>query len=904
MSGDLGGFSMFELFREELRTHTGPLREALEQLRQDSGNPEALESFLHASHSIKGAARIVDASVVEQVARAMEECAEAAGKGSVRLSPQGVDLLGEGVEFLASFTAKEEDAVISPPSSVVAEAGRLAESLDAIRGGKMVPAPPGASEETPEPAKAAAFAPAASPADLSMMELFQAEVETQAAKLNSGLLDLETDLENQQRIEPVMRAAHSIKGAARIVGLDSLTRLAHALEDVLVAAQEKKLTLTEEHLDVFFRTADIFGRMANMTAEEIAAWPVENAGAVNDLVGVLEVLLRTGAVPKKVQETPPAKTVSPSPLVASGGGDKQSGTVRVSSDSLNRLMELAAESLVNSRRLVPLSAAILAHRRAHVGMSEILDRLRARLIGVPGSAILSDLVQEAEEQNESGLRALARHQEDIDYFVSHAVPLSELLYKEVIASRMRPFGDSADAFRRMVRDVSRSLGKKVQFVVEGRDTPVDRDVLDDLKAPLNHLLRNAIDHGIEMPEERTARGKPETATVTVRARHHAGMLLLEVEDDGRGIDLDELRRKIVAKGLASEELAAGLSEAELLEFPFLPGFSTASRVTEVSGRGVGLDVVQTMVRAAGGSVRLTTEPGKGTIVHLHLPVTRSVIRALVAEIDGEPYAFPLTGVRQCLQVDVSRLLSAEGRQYIVLDGKNVGVVSAREALELGEEKAVHDVLPVIVLGDKDSLYGLAVDSFVGQYDLVIRPLDKRLGKVANISAAALIEDGSPALIVDVDDLIQTIDSLLAGGRIGRLRRLDKEPDEKRRKTVLVVDDSITVRETERKLLENRGYAVDVAVDGVDGWNAVRLGSYDLVISDVDMPRMTGIELVRRIKNDARLSALPVMIVSYKDREEDRMAGLEAGANYYLTKSSFKDEALLSAVADLIGEAEE
>lgn len=748
--------------------------------------------------------------------------------------------------------------------------------------------------------------------DLSMMELFKAEIEQQSAQLNSALLELESDLKNPQRIEPVMRAAHSVKGAARIVGLNLLTGLAHIMEDVLVAAQNGELALSEDHLDVVFRTADLFSQLAAMTPEEIAAWPERNEPVVGQLVAQFEGILK-GAPPEppavEPSEPPPVPPVAelpapkepPAPPTAPSSAPRD-GVVRISADHLNRLMSLSAEALVQSGRLAPMGKAVTEHRRAHLRMADLVDRLQDEVAKFPLAVRLAELIREASDHNDAGLRSVTGHQEELDSFTRHSTLLSERLYREVIASRMRPFGDAADGFRRMVRDIARSLGKKARLEVEGRSTPVDRDVLEDLKAPLNHLLRNALDHGVESPEERVAAGKPEQGTIRIEVRHHGGMLVIEVTDDGRGIDLGRLRERVVERGLATDEMVGDLSDVELLEFPFLPGFSTASQVTDVSGRGVGLDVVQTMVRDAGGSVRLSTRPGHGVTAHLHLPVTRSVLRALVAMIDGEPYAFPLAAVRCCLVVGPDDLHTAEGRQYVIDDGDNIGLVSAREVLELGPGSPDTTEVHVIVLGTKDQLYGLEVDGFLGQNEFVIRPLDPRLGKVANISAAALMADGSPVLIVDVDDLIHTTDAMLSGGRVGRARRHSGASAATRRKTVLVVDDSITVRETERSLLENRGYAVDTAVDGVDGWNAARLGAYDLVISDVDMPRMTGIEFVKKLKQDPRLRQVPVMIVSYKDREEDRMAGLDAGADYYLTKSSFQDELLLNAVVDLIGEA--
>jgi two-component system sensor histidine kinase and response regulator WspE len=380
------------------------------------------------------------------------------------------------------------------------------------------------------------------------------------------------------------------------------------------------------------------------------------------------------------------------------------------------------------------------------------------------------------------------------------------------------------------------------------------------------------------------------------------MLSIHVEDDGRGVDPDNLRQRIISKNMVSEKMAADLNETELLEFLFLPGFSTREQVTEISGRGVGLDVVHSTVQQMRGVVHASSEPGKGIAFHLQLPLTLSIIRALLVEICGEPYAIPLARIDRTLKLDVSQLESLEGRQYFTLGNQHVGLVFASQVLDCETCGERSDTLPVVVLGERLQRSGLVVDRFIGERNLVVHPLDPRLGKIPDINAASLLENGDPCLIIDVDDMLRSIDILIAGGRLNRIQ--DKQDkNETHGKRILVVDDSITVREVERNMLASRGYRVDVAVDGMDGWNAIRMEEYDLVISDVDMPRMNGFEFVQLIKQDDRLHNTPVMIVSYKDREEDRQRGLEVGADYYLTKGSFHDETLIEAVVDLIGTAQ-
>ena len=446
--------------------------------------------------------------------------------------------------------------------------------------------------------------------------------------------------------------------------------------------------------------------------------------------------------------------------------------------------------------------------------------------------------------------------ETIEEFARGSEDLSGRLHHEVLTSRMRPLADGIRGFPRLVRDVSRQLGKQAKFEVVGETTGVDRDILDGLEAPLNHLIRNALDHGLETPEERAAAGKNPAGTIRLEARHRAGMLQIMLGDDGRGIDLERLRAKVVEKGLTTAPMAGRLSEAELLDFLFLPGFSTKEQVTEISGRGVGLDVVQSMVQAVRGSVRVSSQPGKGTRFILQLPITVSVIRALLVEIAGEPFAFPLNRIDRILMLDRHDVRELEGKPHMLLDDQPVGLVEAAQVLELPAAPRENGRLPVVVASDRSHRFGVVVDRFLGERDLRVAPLDPRLGKVPNLNSSSVLENGWPVLIIDVEDLIRSIDNLSTGRRLKKLPPRRPRTRARGPKRVLVVDDSITVRELERQLLENRGYTVDVAVDGVDGWNAVRSGRYDLVVSDIDMPRMDGIQLVSHIKEDDRLRAFP------------------------------------------------
>ncbi|HEY3935930.1 MAG TPA: hybrid sensor histidine kinase/response regulator [Bryobacteraceae bacterium] len=745
--------------------------------------------------------------------------------------------------------------------------------------------------------------------DLSMLELFRSEVETQSILLTEGLLALEKDKDAAQRLKELMRAAHSLKGAARIVGRKAAVQVAHAMEDCFVAVQEKKCILPAAAIDSLLAGIDLLNRNAQIPDEALEGWEAAQRGEIEAFVRSLSSLAEALGQPERgrVESSQAAPVVADSqadtvraPDAGKNLASASDRVLRVTAGNLDHLMGLAGEALLAARWLDSFSAGMLRLKRLHRQLGQCLEELRDVL-----PAGLSEQANQRwgglEDRVASCQRSLAERLQDLELFNRRFASFSGRLYHEVLDCRMRPFADGVQGLQRMVRDVARSLGKTVRFEIKGEATPVDRDILDKLTAPLDHLLRNALDHGIESPVERREKGKPEEGTLELHACHSAGMLLITVSDDGRGIDPNAVRNSVIRRGLNTPEIARKMSQAELLEFLFLPGFTLKESVSEISGRGVGLDVVQTMVKEVGGRVRTSSRRNHGTRFQFELPITRSVVRTLLVEIGGEPYAFPLARVERALKLPKERIESLQGRQHFVLGDEQIGLVTAHQVLELEGSPSSASEASIVVLGDKGARYGLLIDRFLGERELVVRSLDPRLGKVRNFSSAALMPDGSPVLILDVDDVKQSIENLASRQRLsGMFSATGREAKEQKR--VLVVDDSLTVRELERKLLDSRGFAVDVAVDGMDGWNAARTGHYHLVITDVDMPRMDGIELLKLIRKDSRLQTLPVMIVSYKDRQEDRSRGLEAGADYYLTKASFHDETLLRVVNDLIGDA--
>lgn len=906
-------------------------------------SPATTEKLLAAARAARSASRIMDFNIAAAFFSQMENTFAMIFQGKMHRGEELEETFRLIRDFFSRCRQTSPESLVDLLKTEAPRLEQLATSLHSASATAGLPpalssapgqqarpsevcAPPPAEIPPPDPVSVEVpevFTETEIPDDPVLFELFKADMETQTRNLENGLVELEKR-QSPDVFELLMRATHSIKGLARVLGLNSIGALAHTMEDLFTSGRNGQTVVGSEQIDSLLQANDFFQHLLTLPAADIPRWTLSQTEVVLSLKRTLEApdgpCSRPGETSGATNQSPsspaiaeargqgpkPAPTASrvhsPASSQVSAADDARETFVRVKADKLNRLMGLAGECHVEAKSIKSIHSLLFRLKNAQKSLADSMDsglfRLRENATAPEGFSRLQEAVADREKCGEY----LAKLAEQVSHFSRRLENVTEKLNNEMVASRMRPFADGVQGFPRMIRDLAKALGKKLDFQVLGAPTPVDRDILEKLEAPLTHLLRNAIDHGLENPTERTLAGKPPVGRLSIEAAHRAGMLQIVVRDDGKGINTELLRTKIVERGYTTRETAAAMSNPELIEFLFLPGFSTAGQVTDVSGRGVGMDVVQSMVREVGGTIRTETALGRGTTFTLQLPLTLSVIRTLLVEVSGEIYALPLSRLDFLVRIPRRDLQTLEDRQFMTFKGEHIGLVSAHQVLQTEHPPVSSDQqLSVLVISDAMNTYGLVVDRFAGERELVIVALDPRLGKVPNISAGAFLEDGRPILLLDIEDLVRSIDNIVSQGnlrKVGEMGVISQKP----RKRILIADDSLTVRELERRLLENRGYQVTIAVDGMDAWKTMQTDSFDLVVSDIDMPRMNGFELVGKIKNDGRFRDLPVIIVSYKDREEDRLKGLEAGASYYLTKSSFHDERLVSAVLDLIGEA--
>jgi two-component system sensor histidine kinase and response regulator WspE len=749
--------SLFELFRDEARAHADALSAGLLALEAEGATPQRIEPLMRAAHSIKGAARIVGVEPAVRLAHVLEDAFVATQAGKARIGPADVDRFLQAADVLAGLgSLPDAGGLPNWTATHTATIERLVPSFERFTRGEaeFLPPPPPPQPTPPPPPPPAPVpiaiavslpdppehAPVPIPPDPlpvepddGMLGLFREELRSHLLVVSAGVAALKAG-----QLPPRDDAAESlrqIRGAARIMKCQPVADVAAALGGYWAALRDAGEAPPPAAAAWLRYAVDLLAGLIETDADSFADKLAELAPGLEQVATVLP-----RAVPAAAKKPPadaggspalapppppePAPIVVPAAKPAATGGE---GVVRVTAQSLSRLMGLAGESLVQARWLHLFSGSLGKLKKQHEALTALLDdAYQAAATGRPVEQVAA-LIAGTRQQVAACRTELAGQTTDFDDHAGRAEDLNSRLYREVIASRMRPFGDGVHGLARTVRDLARSLGKQARLVVAGEATDVDRDVLEKLEAPLGHLIRNAVDHGIDPPADRLAAGKPEVGTVRVEARHRAGMLLVTVADDGRGVDLDRLRKKVVERGLSTPQLVAQMTQAELLEFLVLPGFSTATGVTEISGRGVGLDVVLDSVRKVGGSVRITTQLGAGTTFHLQLPITLSVIRAVVVDVGGEPYAFPHNRIDRLLRIPRAEVRSLEHRQFVAVDGQNVGLVVAAQLLDVPATPTTMADLAVVLLSDATGAYGLVVDAFRGEQDLVVRPLDPRLG---------------------------------------------------------------------------------------------------------------------------------------------------------------------------------
>lgn len=729
--------------------------------------------------------------------------------------------------------------------------------------------------------------------DPELVATFRAEVEERLASLSAGLLRLEAHPSPRQLVAGLFRDAHTVKGSARMLGLDAVVEVAHRAEDLLGALKDGRLGVRTDLVDVLLVAAEGIGRSLPGAARPVAA---------DELAAVVAAL--ASAVAGEEPVAVPRLTEEDEPETDEVRGRSES--IRVPTRRVHDLLDVVGEAELDVRRLTSsggqVAALVAEQARLARGLAGLLPAGTEQSVRDAVHALvgLGDRLGAAGRE----LSALAEDAQGALAGVRDgAMGLAMVPLRRVLAG-----------FPQLVRELAAGAGgpaKDVRLVLHGQDVELDTRVLDAVADSLRHLVTNAVDHGCETPAERVAAGKPAHATVTVSARAAGSAVVIEVSDDGRGVDEAALRELAVARGeLATDSPVTGPA---LLRVLFSPGFSTREEVTRTSGRGVGLDVVRTAVEDLSGTITVTAAPGAGTTFSISLPVTLGVLRCLLARVGDERFALPVSGVLETLGLASAERHEVAGVPVVVREGVTMPLVDLGTLLAVTGPRDPRAAV-VVPHGGAGERLAFAVDALEGEREVVVKELGPFLGRLPAVAGATIDGDGSVVLVLDVRELAvrqvaagpaattaATVPvTASAGSRRTAAGTGRPAPRDANRPTVLVVEDSVGVRELQRVILEGAGYQVLTAVDGLDGAARLRDAPVDLVLSDVEMPGMDGFTLTRTLRATPGWADVPVVIMTSRGDEADQRAGLAAGASAYLLKSEFDQAELIDTVRRLIG----
>src|SRR5229473_1797591 len=765
---------------------------------------------------------------------------------------------------------------------------------------------------------------------------FQIEAEEHLRAISSGLLELENAPVGEQQariLESAFREAHSLKGAARVVNMGDIETICQSLETVFSDLKRQAIGLSRSLFDRLHQAVDAMGKLLLPAGSE------QNVGElrIEEIKQNLQAILDATPLPrlKQPRREEKQKVLSvkegSSPVFLMGAESqpvseerpqRTERRIRVSEADLDSVLrqteELVAAKLSGTHRAAELReiAATLAHwgkerakinadlravrqslqvhakRNGHARLSDRQAKANSQMTKVLAFLDWNDLAVRSERNK---LKALATFAEQDHRTLCRKV---DDLLEGVKRVSMLPFSSLTQVFPKMVRDLSRDRGKDVVLAIQGDQIEAERRILEEMKDPLIHILRNSIDHGIEDPQDRKKKMKPPRATITLAISPIDGdKVEILISDDGAGINVQKVRDAAIRQTAVSPERPETMSEQAALSLIFQSGVSTSPILTETSGRGLGLAIVQEKVEKLAGTVAVETVPDRGTAFRIRLPLTRATFRGVLVRVEDRDFILPTRHVDRVVSLSEDEIKTVENRETMDLDGQALSLVWLGEILGLPRKRTGDNSVKThsaVVLSWAEKCIGFLVDEILGEQEVLVKSLGKQLSRVRNVAGAAVMGAGKVVPVLNVPDLMHS-----AVTAAGTARPAAPKETKAQRKSILVVEDSITARMLLKNILEAAGFSVKSAVDGLDAFTALRAEDFDLVVSDVEMPRMNGFEITAKIRADKRLAELPVVLVTALQSREDQERGIDVGANAYIVKSSFDQGNLLEVIRRLI-----
>ncbi|AMC36224.1 hybrid sensor histidine kinase/response regulator [Janthinobacterium sp. B9-8] len=761
--------------------------------------------------------------------------------------------------------------------------------------------------------------------DNEMRDLFRIESSEHLQAIEDGLLKIEKDPDNQALLEELFREAHSLKGASRMLELYDIERIFHRFEDILGKARISGQRMASDTIDGMCKSLDairklvdeaVNGSIANVDVSEVlASLKIPSTAVLN----TAEAITKDSRAP--TQQTAIAAQIDPAPSqpdtssatnepIPSGQIDEAFDvgkailsskanteqfvieTIRVETRKLDMLMTHAGELTVAKIRIA----------RRHMELEELQEKWDQIYLTIKNSSaksahLLSMLDQHANHL-ENLISAAYEDSARLDFVTGE-------LEEGIRTIRLLPLSTIFNLFGLMVRKLSRERAKDVELYIEGGEITADKRILEEMKDPLMHILRNAIDHGLELPAERLAKGKSSTGNIRLRAYQSSSKIVIEIEDDGRGLDLQAIKHAASKTRLWREEELAAMSDEQVMSLIFMPGFSTSNFVSDVSGRGVGMDVVRANVEKLKGSVNVSSVPGHSCTINIKLPLTLATSRVLIVLANSIKYAVPVEYVQKSYPLSRKELFTVEGHLATMFEDKAVAVARLLDLLQFkrndfvpaaddkAEQKA-DESSPCIIMEVNGERFGLIVDELLDEQEIVLKSQSALLKHISDLSGVTILGTGEVCMVLNPPDFIAKLKH-----QTSQTVTASSQEVERKKQLILLAEDSLTTRAQMKRILESGGYEVVMAVDGLDAFNKLETRPFDAIVSDINMPNMDGLTLVQKVRSNKKHTELPIVLVTMLSTEEDKRRGMEAGANAYISKAAFEQKLLLDTLRRLV-----
>lgn len=744
-----------------------------------------------------------------------------------------------------------------------------------------------------------------------LLATFKIEAEEHIKDITITLINLEKEvelhrdsLEQNNMIEKIFRESHSLKGAARAVNNMEIESLCQALENVFSRLKNRKIHLSNELFDLFHLSVNYLdGLLTTFDADKLDELKIKTKELAKEIDNAAEASL-----PEIQKITAPVKKKK------SFVQEKQlsSETLRIPITQLDSVLTQSEELLASK-----LSAAHQVKRMREINSLFIQWRKNWAKVKLSNHSLLNEKFKtQLQLKNKEQIKEFLLWNEDFiksiesklkvleDFSSKEQRSLSgmiDTLLLDMKKTLMMPFASLLEIFPKLVRDLSKDRDKEVELIYSGSEIEIDRRIFDEIKDPLFHLIRNCIDHGIEKPAERLQKQKPLRGTININiSRKNGNKIEVVVSDDGAGFDFNRIISTAIQHGLITREESVKLSEHEILELIFLSGITTSEIITELSGRGLGLAIVREKVAKIGGTVSADLSYKKGASFQMIIPITLAVFRGILIRTVDRLFILPTLPVEKVVSINKDEIKTVENRETILFNGQAVSLVRLKDVLGIPLKdsiKAEDKFIQAVVIWASEKRIAFMVDEIIGEQEVLVKRHGRQLERIHNIEGSAVLGTGEVVPILNVTDLMKSAVKIGTVQVQSIVDSFDKVSEKK--KSILVVEDSITARTLLKNILETAGYEVKTAVDGVDAYTQIRSGMFDLVVSDIDMPRMNGFELTLKIRSDKKLLEMPVVLVTALESREDREHGIDVGANAYIVKSSFDQSNLLEVIRQLV-----